>query len=188
MNSHHIWCKYQDPLVSPTGPLRVTEQVRIVLCHLLNTWKKKKVCEIKSELSETVKRSLCVCVTVGLNLWSYLAPVARCCCSDGQGWSSSARCHGNATEGSELCSSPELRRSSVSPRHWSDKGTERMTPSEEGKRALSEHCEYFCVPSSYFIKTGRRLPCRRTPAPHPRGKGAGQQPPRTTAFVSEPPA
>lgn len=55
------------------------------------------------------------------------------CCSGEPGWSSSARCHGNGSVGSELGSSLVRRRSSVSPRHWLGKGTERTTPSDGRK-------------------------------------------------------
>lgn len=117
----------------------------------------------------------------------YMVPVLHCC-SDERGWSSSARWHGNVTEGSELGSSLRCCHSSVSPRHWFDRETERRTPSEVEKNEtdqadVSEWWVYF-----YFSACDRRLPFHRTPTPHPPRKEAGQQPPQTTAFVSERPA
>lgn len=70
----------------------------------------------------------------------YMVPVLHCC-SDERGWSSSARWHGNVTEGSELGSSLRCCHSSVSPRHWFDRETERRTPSEvEKMRQIKQMC------------------------------------------------
>ena len=137
--THHVWRKYQNPLVSPTGPLRVTEQIRIVLCHFLHTWRTQNTERvIQPEVSETVEEEqVCVCCVCSSKQDSYMVQVLHCC-SDEPEWSSSARCHGNATEGSELWGSPERCRSSASPRRWLGKATERMTPSEEEKLDKSD--------------------------------------------------
>lgn len=54
--AHHVWCKYKNPLVPPTRPLGVTEQVGVVLCHLLRAWNADRAkWTMTSMVSETVQ-------------------------------------------------------------------------------------------------------------------------------------
>lgn len=143
----------------------------------------------------------CVCKH---KLEPYMGPVPQCC-SDEQGWSSSARCHGNVREGFELCCSPMCHHSSVSPRHWLGKGTERKRLSGKKKnRQLSHkierinlgeadisdphHSTTFNITDQTQIRQLNYLLCHNRPAPDLPGRVAGQQPPQRTAFVSEHPA
>lgn len=124
--THHVWWKYQHPLVSPTGPLRVTEQVGIILHRLLCIWKHKHTIWLfLGPLQHRRSKYLILC------LFSYSGPEPGYYL-DEQVWSFFARSHENVSEESGLCSSPMfLRCSSASPRRWSDKETGHTTPSEE---------------------------------------------------------